>query len=220
MSNRTLQLDDRLYQYLLDANSEEPPLLKQLREETAKDEMSRMQIAPEQGHFLHFMVRLMGARKIIEIGTYTGYSAISMASALPTDGRLICIDVSEEWTCIARDYWTRAGLAERIDLRLIPAEEALASLLKQGQKNSFDLIFIDADKERYDEYFELSLKLLRSGGLLVLDNVLWSGRVADIREKDAATVSLRKLNEKLKNDRRIDMCMLPLADGLTLAKKC
>lgn len=219
MSNRTLSLTDSLYHYLLAANPHESDLLKELRVTTAADPMARMQIAPEQGHFLHFLTKLIGARRVIEIGTFTGYSAISIASALPVDGQLICCDVSDTWTSIARDFWTRAGLADIIDLVLAPADKTLAALLSQGERNKFDMAFIDADKENYDTYYEQCLSLLRTGGLIVFDNVLWSGKVADVRCRDADTLALRRLNEKLRQDKRIDMCMLPLADGLTLARK-
>jgi caffeoyl-CoA O-methyltransferase len=181
--------------------------------------MARMQIAPEQGHFLHFLTKLIGARRVIEVGTFTGYSAISIASALPVDGQLVCCDVSESWTAIARQFWTRAGLADIIELVIDPADKTLASLLSQGQRNKFDMAFIDADKENYDIYYEHCLSLVRTGGLIIFDNVLWGGKVADVKSRDADTLALRKLNTKLRQDKRIDMCMLPVADGLTLARK-
>jgi caffeoyl-CoA O-methyltransferase len=219
VSNRTLALTDNLYDYLLAANPNESALLKELRETTAADPMARMQIAPEQGHFLHFLTKLIGARRVIEVGTFTGYSAISIASALPVDGQLVCCDVSESWTAIARQFWTRAGLADIIELVIDPADKTLASLLSQGQRNKFDMAFIDADKENYDIYYEHCLSLVRTGGLIIFDNVLWGGKVADVKSRDADTLALRKLNTKLRQDKRIDMCMLPVADGLTLARK-
>jgi caffeoyl-CoA O-methyltransferase len=219
VSNRTLALTDNLYHYLLAANPNESALLKELRETTAADPMARMQIAPEQGHFLHFLTKLIGARRVIEVGTFTGYSAISIASALPVDGQLVCCDVSESWTSIARQFWTRAGLADIIELIIDPADKTLTTLLSQGQRNKFDMAFIDADKENYDIYYEHCLSLLRTGGLIIFDNVLWGGKVADVKSRDADTLALRKLNAKLRQDKRIDMCMLPVADGLTLVRK-
>ncbi len=219
MSNRTLNLNDNLYQYLLDANPEEGPILRELRAVTAQDKMARMQIAPEQGQFLKFLCKLIGARKALEVGTFTGYSALCIASALPADGKLHCCDVSETWTNIAKTYWRQANLHEKIHLTLAPAENTLRALIDQGEKSTYDFAFIDADKENYDTYFELCLTLLRSGGLILFDNVLWGGKVSDRREQDADTIALRRLNQKLKQEKRGDMCMIPVADGLTLFRK-
>lgn len=219
MSNRTLQLSDSLYEYLLASNPQESLVLEELRAVTEKDDMSRMQIAPEQGHFLHFLVKLIGARRVIEVGTYTGYSSIAMATALPSDGQMICCDVSEKWTAIAQRYWVKAHVQHCISLHIAPADETLKALIVQGERNRFDLAFIDADKESYDGYFEHCLDLVRPGGLIVIDNVLWGGAVADPSVHDADTTALRALNSKLKSDDRIDMCMLPVADGLTLVRK-
>lgn len=219
MSKQTLQLDDNLYRYLLNMGGRETELLKRLREETARDPMSRMQIAPEQGAFMSLLVKIMGARKCLEVGTFTGYSAICMASAMPADGQLYCCDVDANWTSIAQRYWREAGLDTRIQLTLAPAAETLQTLLDAGHARSFDLIFLDADKTNYDTYYELALKLLRSGGVLLVDNVLWSGRVLGHLVVDADTRAIAALNLKIQQDERVDMAMLPLADGLTLARK-
>lgn len=218
MSNRSLQMDDTLYHYLCENSLREPELFRQLREETARDEMSRMQIAPEQGQFLALLVRLIGARRVIEIGTYTGYSALWLASALPDDGELICCDISEAWTQVAQRYWQAAELQDKIRLRIAPALDTLTDLLPTD-RGLFDLVFIDADKTTYDDYYECALELVRCGGLIVFDNMLWGGRVADSREQDADTCALRKLNQKLLEDDRIELSLIPLADGVTLAFK-
>ncbi len=219
MSNAsTLNLAE-IYDYMARISVREPDTLKQLRAETAKDEMSRMQIAPEQGQFMALLVRLMGAKKAIEIGTFTGYSSICMAQALPDDGKLICCDINEEWTAVARRYWEKTGVDHKIDLQLRNAQETLKQLLQDGHEGTFDFAFIDADKERYDYYYEACFKLIRPGGLITIDNVLYSGRVADDSEQDAETVAIRQLNEKLKDDLRIDLSLVPIADGLTLARK-
>jgi predicted O-methyltransferase YrrM len=219
MSNRTLTLTDSLYDYLLSVSLREPPLLRQLREETAADPMARMQIAPEQGQFMAMLVRLIGARKCLEVGVFTGYSSLVTALAMPDDGRIVACDVSEEWTSVARRYWQRAGVAHKIDLRLAPALTTLDGLLVGVGTGSFDFAFIDADKENYAAYYERVLSLLRPGGLLTIDNTLWSGRVADPRERDPETVALRQLNETLHRDERIDLSLLPVGDGLTLVRK-
>jgi caffeoyl-CoA O-methyltransferase len=219
MSNRTIPMTDRLYDYLLKVSLREPPLLAELRAETAKLPMAGMQISPEQGQFMALLAELIGARRAIEVGTFTGYSALCVAAALPRDGKLIACDISEEFTSVARRYWARSGIADRIELRLAPALETLKSLLAAGGAGGFDFAFIDADKTQYDAYYEAILKLLRPGGLVTIDNVLWSGAVADGRKRDADTVALRALNEKLKTDKRISLSMLPIGDGLTLARK-
>ena len=219
MSSRTIPMTDRLYDYLLKVSLREPPLLAALRAETAKLPMAGMQISPEQGQFMALLAELIGARRAIEVGTFTGYSALCVAQALPADGKLIACDISEEFTSVARRYWAKSGIADRIELRLAPALDTLKSLLAGGGAGSFDFAFIDADKTQYDAYYEAILKLLRPGGLMTIDNVLWSGAVADGRRRDADTVALRALNEKLNTDKRITLSMLPIGDGLTLARK-
>jgi caffeoyl-CoA O-methyltransferase len=219
MSSRTIEMTDQLYDYLLKVSLREPPLLAELRAETAKLPLAVMQISPEQGQFMALLAELIGARRALEVGTFTGYSALCVAAALSADGKLIACDISEEFTSIARRYWAKAGLADRIELRLAPALDTLKSLLAGGGAGSFDFAFIDADKTQYDAYYEAILKLLRPGGLVTIDNVLWSGAVADGRKRDADTLALRALNEKLKADKRISLSMLPIGDGLTLARK-
>ena len=219
MSRKTLKLDDRLYRYLLDHSLRESELQRELREETGRLAEAQMQIAPEQGQFMALLVRLLNVRQAIEIGVFTGYSSLCVASALPDDGRLVACDVSEAWTAVARRYWNRAGIADRIDLRLAPALETIDELLSVNQANHFDFAFIDADKTNYAAYFEGCLKLLRPGGLIVFDNTLWSGRVADPAADDPDTVALRELNKQLLGDDRIDLSLIPLADGVTLARK-
>jgi predicted O-methyltransferase YrrM len=219
MTARTLNLDDSLYQYLLDVSLRETPLLKRLRDETQALPMARWQVAPEQGQFLALLVKLTGARRLLEIGTFTGYSALCMAAALPDDGSMICCDIPGDYNATARRYWREAGLAERIDLRLAPALETLAELERQGQGGQFDLVFIDADKANYPTYLEHALRLLRVGGLAVFDNTLWSGRVLEERPLSADTRAIQALNRALKDDSRLDLSMLPLGDGLTLCRK-
>jgi len=219
MKRRALQLDDRLYDYLLAQGTRETALQGRLREETrATVRAAGMQIGPEQGQLMGLLVRLTGARQALEIGTFTGYSALAVALALPDDGRLLCCDVSAEWTAIARRYWDEAGVAGKIELRLAPALETLAALRRDGRDGSFDFAFIDADKTSYDAYYEQALRLVRRGGLILVDNVLWSGRVVDAKDRSADTKALRALNAKLKDDDRIDLAMLPIGDGVTLAR--
>lgn len=219
MTARTLNLDDSLYQYLLDVSLRETPLLTRLRDETQALPMARWQIAPEQGQFLALLVKLTGARRLLEVGTFTGYSALCMATALPDDGSLICCDIPGDYNATARRYWQEAGLAGRIDLRLAPALETLAELERQGQGGQFDLIFIDADKANYPSYLEHALRLLRVGGLAVFDNTLWSGRVIEANPESADTRAIQALNRALKDDLRVDLSVLPVGDGLTLCRK-
>jgi len=216
MTARTLNLDDSLYQYLLDVSLRETPLLKRLRDETQAMPMARWQVASEQGQFLALLVKLIGAKRLLEVGTFTGYSALCMAAALPDDGSLICCDIQGDYNAIALHYWQEAGLARRIDLRLAPALETLAALDEPGQ---FDLIFIDADKANYPNYLEHALRLLRVGGLAVFDNTLWSGRVLENNPESADTRAIQALNRALKDDLRVDLSLLPLGDGLTLCRK-
>ncbi len=219
MSNQTLNLSTDLYQYLLNTSSRESDLLEQLRLETAKDPMARMQISPEQGQFMGLLTQLVGARNIIEVGTFTGYSAICMAQNIIKPGKIVCCDISKEWTDVAQKYWKLAGVSDVCDLKIAPAMETLDGLLKSGQARSFDLAFIDADKENYDNYYEACLRLIRPGGLILIDNTLWSGRVCDVSINDIDTQAIRALNVKLKDDRRITLSHLPISDGLTLCLK-
>ena len=219
MTARTLNLDDALYQYLLDVSLRETPLQRRLRDETQALPMARWQVAPEQGQFLALLVKLSGARRVIEVGTFTGYSALCMAAALPDDGQLICCDIIGDYNATARRYWQEAGLSERIELRLAPALQTLEQIEQQGQGGAFDLIFIDADKANYPAYLESALRLLRSGGLAVFDNTLWSGRVLERQPESADTRAIQALNLALKYDPRVDLSLLPLGDGLTLCRK-
>ncbi len=219
MSKRGLNLDDRLYDYMLSASLREPEVLRRLREETAKLEMSIMQISPEQGQFMRLLVELIGARRTIEVGTFTGYSAISVALGLPGDGHLVACDVSVEWTDIARRYWAEAGVAGKIALHLAPGMETLDGLLAAGEAGAYDFAFIDADKGGYQGYYERCLALLRQGGVIAVDNVLWEGKVADPEDTSESTEAIRAFNTKLLADERVSLSMLPLADGLTLARK-
>ena len=219
MANRTLDLTNQLYAYLLSNSLREPELLAQLRQETAQHPMAQMQIAPEQGQFMALLVQLMGAKKTLEVGVFTGYSALVVALALPADGKVVACDVSEEYTAIARRYWQAAGVADKIELRIGPAVDTLDQLLAAGQAETFDFAFIDADKSNYWNYYERSLQLVRPGGLIAIDNVLWSGRVADPQVQDNRTESIRAFNAKLHQDQRITLSLVPIADGLTLALK-
>ncbi len=219
MSNRTITLTDELYDYLLDVSLREHDLLRQLREETASHPNAVMQISPEQGQFMALLARLMGARRTLEIGVFTGYSSLVVALALPPEGRIVACDTSEEYTSVARRYWEDAGVADKIDLRLGPATETLDALIDDGQAATFDMAFLDADKTEYDAYYERALMLIRQGGLIAIDNVLWSGTVADPADTDPEVVALRALNAKLRDDDRVDLSMLPLSDGLTLAMR-
>jgi predicted O-methyltransferase YrrM len=219
MSTRSIELSDALYAYLLDNSLRETDIMRRLREETARLPGAGMQISPEQGQFMALLVQLMGARRCLEIGTFTGYSALAVAQALPADGQIVACDVNDETTAVARRYWQEAGVAEKIDLRLAPARETLDSLLAEGAAATFDFAFIDADKTNYDAYYEAALKLLRSGGLVAVDNVLWGGAVIESAQDDPDTRAIRALNAKLASDQRVSCSMLPLGDGLTLALK-
>lgn len=219
MSNRSISLTESLYEYLLAVSLREPELLRQLRAETAADPMARMQISPEQGQFMALLARLSGARRCLEIGVFTGYSSLALALALPEDGRIVACDVNERWTAVARRYWEAAGVAHKVDLRLATAFDTLDHLRAAGEAGSYDFAFIDADKENYLGYYERVLELLRPGGLIVVDNTLWSGRVADPENTEADTEALRNFNRHLHRDERIDLSLLPVGDGLTLARK-
>ncbi len=220
MSSRTFQLSAELHAYLVEQTLREPPIFRRLREETAQLEHGRMQISPEQGQFMRLLVALLGARRAIEIGTFTGFSALCVAESLPPDGRLICCDVNREWTALAERYWAEAGVSDRIDLRLAPALQTLDDLLATGQAESFDFAFVDADKGNYDAYYERLLRLLRRGGVIAVDNALWHGQVADAEARDADTISIRNLNRKVRDDPRVFPSLVPIGDGLLLARKC
>jgi predicted O-methyltransferase YrrM len=217
--HKTINFDDRLYAYYATVAYDEPAVMRELRERTASLTMAAMQITAEQGSFMGLLVKLVGAKRILEIGTFTGYSALSMARALPADGRLIASDVSEEWTAIAREFWQKAGVADRITLILKPGRDVIADLLGRGEAGKFDIMFIDADKHNYDHYYEGGLELLRAGGLMMIDNVLWGGDVADLSKTDADTSALRALNAKIRADNRVDFSMVPIGDGVTLVRK-
>lgn len=220
MATRTISLTDPLYDYLLEVSLREHPSMAALRAETATMAERECQMSPDQAQFMGFLARLMGARRALEIGVFTGYSALAVALALPEDGTLVACDVSEEWTRRGKPYWEAAGVAHKIDLRLAPARQTLAQLLSDpAQHNSFDLAFIDADKPGYPHYYEQCLQLVRPGGLIAIDNVLWSGGVIDQRLQDESTLIIRNLNTALASDERIDLSMVPIGDGLTLARK-
>jgi O-methyltransferase len=219
VTRRTTPLSDGLYQYLLDVSLRESDVQRRLREETAGMEHANMQIGPDQGQLMGLLVELTGARHVLEIGTFTGYSALAMALALPADGRLVACDLSEEWTSVGRRYWKEAGVADRIDLRLGPAADTLRALLAEGGAGSFDFAFIDADKGGYETYYELTLELLGPGGLAAIDNTLWEGKVADPSVHDADTEAIRAFNLKLRDDERVTLSLVPIGDGLTLARK-
>ena len=219
MIKQTLGLEQSLYDYLLSVSLREPTILTQLRQETAQMPRSIMQISPEQGQFMALLVKLIGAKKTLEVGVFTGYSSLVVALALPADGKIVACDVSEEYTSVARRYWQQAGVADKIDLHIAPALETLDNLLTTGEAGTFDFAFIDADKSNYDNYYEQCLELIRPGGLIAIDNVLWSGKVADTEIQDNQTNKIRALNRKLHEDSRITLSLVPIADGLTLAMK-
>jgi predicted O-methyltransferase YrrM len=218
MSTRSIGLDERLYDYILGVSLREPDVLRRLRDETRKLPRPEMQIAPEQGQFMALLVRLMDASRIVEVGTFTGYSALAMALALPPHGRLVACDISEDWTAIARRYWTEAGVDTLIDLRLAPALDTLDRLIAGGDSDRFDMAFIDADKRNYLAYYERVLVLLRPGGVAMIDNVLWGGSVVD-DPRDADAEAIQAFNTSLRDDDRVDVSLVPIGDGLTLARK-
>ena len=218
MSNQTIQLDDTLYRYVLDHSLREHPAQAALREATRPHQFAVMQISPEQGQLMALLVKLIGARRTIEVGVFTGYSALSVALALPEDGKLLACDINDAYTRIGQPYWEQAGVAHKIDLRLAPALDTLDACLAAGEAGSYDFAFIDADKPNYDGYYERCLQLLRVGGLIAVDNTLWSGRVAS-KATTPETEALQQLNIKLHGDARVDLSLLPIGDGLTLARK-
>ncbi len=219
MSNKTICITEELYEYMLSVSLREPAVLHELRRETALDEHANMQISPEQGQFMALLVRLLGARKTLDIGVYTGYSSLCIGLALPRDGRVIACDLNREWTDTAKRYWRKAGVADKIELRLAPAQQTLEDLLAEKAAAAFDFAFIDADKKNYDMYYEYCLELIRPGGLIAIDNVLWDGAVADESVDDVDTVAIRALNNKIHTDPRVEISLVPIADGLTLARK-
>jgi len=219
MANKTIGISDELAAYVVEVGTREPAVLARLREETAAIPQHGMQIAPEEGAFLALLVELTGARRCIEIGTFTGYSSTAVALALPEDGHLVCCDVSEEWTALARRYWDEAGVAGKIDLRVAPAADTLDQLLADGEETTYDFAFVDADKSGYDGYYERLLRLVRPGGLIAFDNTLWGGKVLDPDVDDKDTRAIRALNTKLAGDERVTLCLLPVADGVTLARR-
>lgn len=215
----TINLTPEVYQYLVNHSVREPAILSELRVETHKLSDSRMQISPEQGQFMALLMEILGAKKTLDIGTFTGYSALAVALALPKDGKVFAFDLSDEWTSIARQFWQRSGAGDKIELKLGPAQESLQQLIDSGQSGTFDFAFIDADKANYDHYYEQAMQLVRAGGIIAIDNVLWGGKVADPDENDESTRAIRRLNTKVLNDERVNISMLPIGDGLTLARK-
>ena len=219
MSRFSINLTEQVYEYLHSVTLREDEVMQRCRTETAQHKWADMQISPEVGQLLTLLVKMLDARKIIELGVYTGYSSLCMARALPAGGKLVACDVKEEYTAKAKEYWRAAGVAERIDLRLAPALDTLADLLRSGEEGSFDFIFVDAIKEEYSAYYPMNYRLLRSGGLMAIDNVLWGGSVANPDKQDAETVAIRAFNKMVHADAKVDMCMLPVGDGITLVRK-
>lgn len=213
-----LNMTPSLYDYLLNISLREAPVLKDLREETAKLPLAIMQVAPEQAQFMQFLIRLIGARTVLELGTFTGYSALAMALALPENGELITCDINSQWTAVGQPFWQKSKQAQKITLVLGQALETLEHLLAEGKSNYFDFIFIDADKTNYLHYYELSLKLVSPRGLILIDNIFWDGKVIDNADTSAQTREIRRLNEFIKSDTRVDVSLLPIADGLFLVK--
>jgi len=218
MANKTMGISEDLAAYVVEVGAREPEVLARLREETAAIPQHGMQIAPEEGAFLAMLAELTGSRRCIEIGTFTGYSSTAVALRLPEDGRMVCCDVSEEWTTVARKYWAEAGVIDKIDLRIGPAAETLDGLLADGGQGTYDFAFVDADKRGYDGYYEQLLRLVRTGGVIAFDNTLWGGEVLDPNPHDEDTRALQALNRKLADDDRISLCLLPVADGVTLTR--
>lgn len=219
MARRSINLTDSLHEYLVASSVREPEILARLRAETAPMEMAGMQISPEQGQFMRLLVELIGAKRVVEVGTFTGYSSLAVALSLPADGRIVACDVNREWTDIARRYWAEARVAGKIDLRLAPARDTLDAMIAAGEQGRYDFAFIDADKKNYDAYYERCLQLVRTGGLIAIDNVLWNGKVIDPSANDEDTAAIRALNAKVAKDERVTVSLLPIGDGLTLARK-
>ena len=219
MSRKTIEIDDDLHDYLLRVSLRETAVMRRLREATAALPEANMQLAPEQAQLLGLLVELTGARRCLEIGTFTGYSTLAVAAALPADGMVVACDVSDKWTQIARGYWREAGVHEKIDLRLAPAADTLQVLIAGGETGTFDFALIDADKVSYSRYYEWCLELLRGGGLVAIDNVLWHGRVIDHNVSDDETTAIREFNRALQMDSRVSLSLVPIGDGMTLARK-
>jgi predicted O-methyltransferase YrrM len=220
MSNQSIQLTDNLHQYLLDNSLHEPEILNRLRQKTAEHPLVDMQISPEQGQLMGLLVKLIGAKKCLEVGVFTGYSSLVVALNLPDDGIIVACDVSVEFTSIAKQYWQAAGVSHKIDLRIAPALETLDRLIANGEVGTFDFAFIDADKNNYAAYYDRCFQLVRSGGLILVDNVLWYGRVADPgMDKDKRTQAIKQINQQIYNDDRVQMSLIPIGDGLTIARK-
>ena len=219
MANKTITMTDRLYDYLIEASLREPDVLRRLRQETAPYPNAQMQISPEQGQFMQFLVRAIGARTALELGVFTGYSSLCVALALPDDGNMVACDVSEQYTSVAKRYWREAGIRDKIELRLGRALETLDELLSEDRAGTFDFAFLDADKENICEYYERCLTLIRPGGTIAVDNVLWGGKVADPQVDDKSTLAIRALNRTMRDDERVDLSLVPIADGLALARK-
>lgn len=219
MTRTTITMTEPLYQYYLDNSLQEDPILTALRQETAKMSAAKMQIAPEEGQFLAFIVDLLGAKKTLDIGVFTGYSSLVVAMALPDEGKVIACDINNEWTKVAKKYWQLANQEKKIELRIAPALETLESLIKNNESNTFDFVFIDADKKNYSGYYDYALQLLKPGGVIAVDNVLWGGAVIDPNDNDENTLAIREFNTKIYQDSRIKMTMLPIADGLSLIRK-
>jgi predicted O-methyltransferase YrrM len=219
LSNYNTPVTPELGEYIRAVSLRDTPLLARLREETSADPNASMQVAPEQGQFLAFLARLTGARRTLEVGVFTGYSSLCVAMALPEDGRIVACDVSEPWTSIARRYWREAGVEHKIDLQLRPALETLRGLIREGHQGTFDFAFIDADKQNYSAYFDCALELVRPGGLIIADNVLWDGSVINPEDQDESTVAIREFNQRLHKDDRVWITLVPIGDGLMLAQK-
>ena len=219
MSRRTTPLTDDLYDYFLEVSLRESDVLRRLREETGRLDQAQMQISPEQGQFMTLLVKLIGARHALEIGTFTGYSALCVAQGLPDDGRLIACDIDQEWPSFGMRYWAEAGVRDKIDFRAGPAIETLSDLIHEGMEESFDFVFIDADKRGLDDYYQMSLRLVRRGGIIAVDNTLWHGKVADDEVHDDDTMAIRGFNAKVIDDERVDLSLVPIGDGLTLLRK-
>ncbi|MBI1298232.1 SAM-dependent methyltransferase [bacterium] len=219
MSTRTYQIGEELHRHLMETTVRDMDVMQRLRARTAAMAEGGMQISPEQGQFMQFLIKAIGAKRCLEIGTFTGYSALVVALALPEDGEIIACDVSDEFTSVGRPFWLEAGVAHKIDLRIGPGLDSLRTLLDEGHAASFDFAFIDADKPNYPHYYELCLELVRPGGVIGIDNTLWGGRIADLSHQDESTHMIRTLNERIRNDDRVDMSLVPIGDGLMLACK-